>query len=199
MVESRWATTSTVRPAMSRSRASCTTASLVCCRGERVARGNDGSRYRGGSMRGQPGRSGTRRQGFAFKHVSNESCTSPGRSERLAVEWAAASEPRQAQALPRTCRHQARSLPHQVAKSGAERCRRRPDFAKEHGSCAPARQLHASTAAARCAPDPRPRRHSALAPAPPRTWGLRTSARAMAMRCFWPPLSARPFSPHSVS
>ncbi|PNH09677.1 hypothetical protein TSOC_003651 [Tetrabaena socialis] len=31
------------------------------------------------------------------------------------------------------------------------------------------------------------------------TRGRRTSARAMAMRCFWPPLSATPFSPQLVS
>mmetsp|Transcript_65732 Transcript_65732/g.176120 ORF Transcript_65732/g.176120 Transcript_65732/m.176120 type:complete len:90 (+) Transcript_65732:1069-1338(+) len=29
--------------------------------------------------------------------------------------------------------------------------------------------------------------------------GLRTSARAIAMRCFWPPLSCAPRSPHRVS
>mmetsp|Transcript_15374 Transcript_15374/g.24259 ORF Transcript_15374/g.24259 Transcript_15374/m.24259 type:complete len:133 (-) Transcript_15374:322-720(-) len=31
------------------------------------------------------------------------------------------------------------------------------------------------------------------------TRGRRTSARAMAIRCFWPPLSCTPFSPTSVS
>mmetsp|Transcript_7158 Transcript_7158/g.22049 ORF Transcript_7158/g.22049 Transcript_7158/m.22049 type:complete len:114 (-) Transcript_7158:11-352(-) len=32
-----------------------------------------------------------------------------------------------------------------------------------------------------------------------RTRGLRATARAMAMRCFWPPLSKQPRSPTSVS